>query len=67
MGDIRLQRMAKVLVNYSIGVKKGERLAIRGPALAAPLIREIYRETLRAGGLPEPFISLPGLAEILYK
>src|SRR5579859_6442211 len=67
MGDRRLQRMAKVLVNYSIGVKKGERLALRAPAVAAPLIREIYREALRAGALPETFISLPGLAEILYK
>lgn len=67
MSDIRLQRMAKVLVNYSIGAKKGERLAIRAPAVAAPIIREIYREALRAGALPETFVSLPGLAEILYK
>src|SRR6185312_2323961 len=67
MNDIRLQRMAKVLVNYSIGVKKGERLAIRAPSVAAPIIREIFREALRAGALPETFLSLPGLAEILYK
>jgi aminopeptidase len=67
MADIRLQRMAKVLVNYSIGVKAGERLAIRAPSTAAPLIREIYREALRAGAFPETFVSIPGLAEILYK
>lgn len=67
MTDVRLQRMADVLVNYSIGVKKGERLAIRAPAIAAPLVREIYRAALRVGALPETFITLPGLAEILYK
>jgi aminopeptidase len=67
MTDLRLQRMAQVLVNYSIGVKKGERLAIRTSATAAPLVREIYREALRAGALPEPFISLPRLTEIFYK
>jgi len=67
MTDLRLQRMAKVLVNYSIGVQKGERLAIRSPAIAAPLVREIFRETIRAGALPETFISLPGLDEILFK
>ena len=67
MVDIRLQRMANVLVNYSIGVKPGERVAIRTPALAAPLVREIYRAALRAGGFPELFVRLPGLAEILYK
>lgn len=67
MTDIRLQRMANVLVNYSIGVKPGERVGIRTPAMAAPVVREIYREVLRAGGFPETFISIPGLAEILYK
>ncbi|HEY0754637.1 MAG TPA: aminopeptidase [Ktedonobacteraceae bacterium] len=67
MGDIRLQRMADVLVNYSIGVKKGERLAIRAPAAAAPIVREIYRQALRAGALPETFIAIPGLQEILYR
>lgn len=67
MTDLRLQRMAKVLVNYSIGVHKGERVAIRTSAIAAPLVREIYREAIRAGALPEVFISLPGLDEILFK
>lgn len=67
MTDIRLLRMAHVLVNYSIGVKQGERLGIRAPSNAAPLVREIYREALRAGALPETFISLPGLGEIFYK
>lgn len=67
MPDIRLQRMADVLVNYSIGVKPGERLGIRTSSVAAPLVREIYRAALRAGAFPEPFISIPGLGEILYK
>lgn len=67
MGDIHLQRMAKVLVNYSVGAKKGERVAIRGSSIATPLIRELYREALRAGAHPELFISIPGLTEILFK
>jgi aminopeptidase len=67
MADLRLQRMAHVLVNYSIGVKKGERLGIRTATTAAPLVSEIYREALRAGAFPEPFISLPGLGEIFFK
>ena len=67
MGDIRMQRMADVLVNYSIGVQKGERMAIRTPAISAPLVREIYRAALRAGALPELFISLPGISEIFFK
>ncbi|GHO43593.1 aminopeptidase [Ktedonospora formicarum] len=67
MSDIRLQRMAKVLVNYSISVKKGDRVAIMAQPQAAPLIREIVREALHAGGHPETFVSLPGINEILLK
>ncbi|HEX4206060.1 MAG TPA: aminopeptidase [Ktedonobacteraceae bacterium] len=67
MADIRLQRMAHVLVNYSLGVKKGDRMAIMAGPAAAPLIREAYREALRAGAYPETFISMPGTGEILLK
>jgi aminopeptidase len=56
-----------LLITLREKVKKGERLAIRTPAIAAPLVREIYRAALRAGALPETFITLPGLTEILYK
>jgi aminopeptidase len=67
MVDVYLQRLAHVLVDYSIGVKKGDRVGIVAPATAAPLLKEIYRYTLRAGGLPELFLSLPGFAEIAFK
>lgn len=67
MADIRLQRMANVLVNYSIGAKPGDRLGIRASSIGAPLIKEIYRAALRAGALPELFLTVPGISEILYK
>jgi aminopeptidase len=67
LADFHVQRMAHVLVNYSIGVKKGERLGIRAPSTAGPLVKEIYREALRAGALVETFLALPGLEEIFYK
>jgi aminopeptidase len=67
MTDIRIQRMAQVLVRYSLGVKKGDRLAIQTGPLAAPLVREVYREALRAGAFPETFISVPGVQEIMFK
>src|SRR5579875_1020964 len=67
MTDIRLQRMARVLVNYSLGIKKDDRLAINAEPTALPLVREIVREALRAGAFPEPFIGVPGMQEILLK
>jgi len=67
MSDIRLQRLAQVLVQYSLGIKKGDRLAIQTGAIAAPLVREVVREALRAGAHPETFVSIPGVREIMLK
>jgi aminopeptidase len=67
MSDIRLQRMAQVLVHYSLGVKKGDRLAIVTGPVAAPLVREVVRESVRAGAFPETFVALPGVQEIVLK
>src|SRR5690242_7513641 len=67
MVDTRLQRMARVLVNYSLGIKKGDRLAIMSGTQAAPLVREIVREAIHAGAYPETFVSLPSVQEILLK
>lgn len=67
MPDIRLQRLAQTLIRYSLDMRKGDRLAILTQPAAAPLVREIVREALRAGGHPEIFVDLPGVGEIFYK
>jgi len=67
MTDIRLQRMAKVLVRYSLGIKKGDRLGIVTGPNAAPLVREVIREAIQARAYPETFVDLPGVREILLK
>ena len=67
MADIRLQRMAQVLVRYSLDMQEGDRLAILTEPVATPLVHEVVREALRAGGYPELFVALPGVREILLK
>lgn len=67
MSDIRIQRMAQVLVQYSLGLKKGDRFAIQTGPLATPLVREVVREAIRAGAYPETFVRLPGVSEIMLK
>ena len=52
MRDPRLERLADVLVNYSTGVKKGQLVRISGPPVSQPLIVELYRQVLAAGGHP---------------
>ncbi len=47
-----LNKYAQLLVNYCVSLKEGERVFIQSTTLAEPLVREVYREVLRAGGLP---------------
>lgn len=57
MGDIRLQRLAHVLVNYSTEIQPGEWVGILGDATALPALREVYAAVIRAGGNPTVMIS----------
>ncbi|RME84972.1 MAG: aminopeptidase [Caldilineae bacterium] len=66
MQDPRVAKMADVIINYSIGLQPGEKLLIQGKVGGAPLIRELYRAALRAGGLVTTNVSLPGLEKIFY-
>ena len=50
MVDARVERLAKLIVNYSIGVKKNQEILISAPMEAEPLYLEMLREVLRAGG-----------------
>src|SRR5690242_10275766 len=62
MSDPRIQRWAETLTRYCLYVKPGELVEINATPLAAPLVEAVYREVLRAGGLPMRRIALPGLS-----
>ncbi len=52
MADPRLENLAKILVQYSLDVQKGDRVAIFDHFVAEALIHTLYRQILRAGGHP---------------
>jgi len=55
MNDPRIENLAKILVHYSTRVKENDKVMIRGfplEPIADPLIAEIFREVLKAGGHP---------------
>lgn len=56
MSDPRLPKLADLLVNYSARVRKGDLVKITGSAVCEPLLAEVFRAVLRAGG--HPYISL---------
>jgi aminopeptidase len=57
MTDIRLERLANVLVDYACGVKPGMWVGILGDVAALPALRQVYREVLRYGGNPTLILS----------
>lgn len=67
MSDPRIDKLADLLVNYSIATRPGQKVAIQGSTLAEPLIRAVYAEVLKAGAHPFVIAQIPGLDEIYYR
>lgn len=67
MADPRVEKLAKVLVEYSVAVRDGDSVLISGSAAAEPLLKEIYSRVLQAGGHPLVMTSLPGIEELFYR
>jgi aminopeptidase len=63
--DTRIDRLARVLVDYSTGVEPGQLVLIESPVAAAPLVRALYARVLEVGGFPQARLALEGAAETL--
>jgi aminopeptidase len=63
----RVERLASVLVDYSTQVKEGDLVCIdTGPA-AAPLVHELWKRVLDAGGHPHLRLDVEGAQELLLR
>src|SRR4051812_34279291 len=67
MRDPRLEKLADVLVSYSVGVSKGQVVRIGGEHAAAPLMLELYAKVLAAGGHPFVQPTFEQIDEHFYK
>jgi aminopeptidase len=65
MSDPRLGRLADVVVGYSTAVRPGDIIRIEGSRPSTPLIRELYRAAVRAGGHPTAEVVIDETAEDL--
>jgi aminopeptidase len=61
MSDPRVAKLGALLVNYSLELQPGQLLRIDAGTVAAPLVTEVYRAALRAGGHPRTRIEIEGL------
>lgn len=67
MKDIRLNKLAKLLVNYSTGVKKGDFVFVRCDEVATPWAIEVVSEATKAGGHVEYFLDSDDIKEARMK
>jgi aminopeptidase len=67
MADERLERLAETLVDYSLAVQPEQLVVLQGGLEAEPLLTEVYRRVLRAGGNPLLRLALPRTQEIFYR
>ena len=67
MIDPRIEKLAYILLNHSLSIKKDDLFVISGNEIASPLIKEVYRQAVDLGAHPYVKIGLDGLAEIFYK
>lgn len=63
----RVEKLAKILVNYSINVKKGEHIKVAGSTYAKPLILALFKEIIKKGAYPIIDIGFPEMSYIYFK
>lgn len=65
--DLRTRELARLVVDYSLKVKKGENVVISGSREAEDFIIALYKEIILRRAHPILRVSLPGLSPFFYK
>jgi len=64
--DLRTQKLAKLVVDYALKVKKNENVIISGGSEAQDFLVSLYKEVILRGAHPNLKVSLPGLSPFFY-
>lgn len=67
MTDIRVEKLAEVLVHHSLRLGRGERFMIFAKPLVEPLVEAVYSEAVRVGAHVGCRISLGCLGDYFYR
>lgn len=65
MADQRIENLARILVDYSLEIRKGDLFTISGETVAQPLMLEVLRFAARRGAHPVLRVGLPGSRRIV--
>jgi aminopeptidase len=64
---MRAERVADILVDYSVKIKEGDLVTIRGAYVAEPLLLALYQRCLERGAHPLLRPSIPQAAPLFYR
>src|SRR5688500_10417910 len=67
MTDPRMAKLADILVHYCAAVRPGDWVRVVGDVLALPLVQEVQRLVVRAGGHPSVHLSADELEETFLR
>ncbi|AHY46442.1 Leucyl aminopeptidase (aminopeptidase T) [Rubrobacter radiotolerans] len=67
MHDPRLDKLARLLVDYSLAPEEGHNVVVSGGVAATPLIKSVYARLLQVGAVPFTQVALPGMQELYFK
>lgn len=67
MKDARLNKLARLLVNYSTQVKKGDFVFVSADEVAVPWVKEVVKEAILAGGHVETLLTSDEIGEVRLK
>ncbi|MBI5332861.1 MAG: aminopeptidase [Candidatus Aenigmarchaeota archaeon] len=67
MTDERIIKLAKLVVEHSVFVRKGENVMISSGTEAVPLVREVYKQVLLKGAFPFVNLGFQGASYIYFK
>lgn len=65
--DPRVEKLADIMVNYSLELKKGDWVKVQGIPTAMPLIKAFFKKALEAGAYPYYQAISDELEETFYK
>lgn len=61
------KKLAKLICEYSLNLKKGDILLIRAETVSEPLVKELYTKTLETGAFPVLRMAFSGQQSVFYK
>ncbi len=67
MADPRIEKLAKVMVHYSLAIKRGQKVYLQTSPAGQEFNLAFYEEAIKAGAHVTVLMNIPGTDEIFFK